>query len=214
MRNILDIYKEYKIMSNLQEHQFRVAAVGAVICNSLQCSVRREAVVEACLLHDMGNIIKFELGYFPEFLEPEGIAYWKEVQEMYFKKYGRNEHEATKLIAAELGVSQEILELIDSFGYTKVCSNTEVSEFEKKICCYADMRVGPYGVVSIEERNADGKKRYANDFKKLADDKRIAFDTCLSNLEKQIFEQATIKPEEITDESISSYLVGLRDTLV
>ena len=34
MRKILDIYDEYKIMPNLQEHMLRVAAVASLICDN------------------------------------------------------------------------------------------------------------------------------------------------------------------------------------
>jgi 5'-deoxynucleotidase YfbR-like HD superfamily hydrolase len=57
-------------MRNLQLHQLRVAAVGQIICESIPDFDETEEVVTTCLLHDMGNIIKFDLNYFPEFLEP------------------------------------------------------------------------------------------------------------------------------------------------
>ncbi len=50
------IYKKYKIMPQLQEHMFRVAAVALLICENFEDSLPKEDIVTACLLHDMGKI--------------------------------------------------------------------------------------------------------------------------------------------------------------
>ena len=39
MKKITEIYKEYKIMPNLQMHQYRVAAVAMQICESLNIKI-------------------------------------------------------------------------------------------------------------------------------------------------------------------------------
>lgn len=119
-------------------------------------------VVSACLLHDMGNIIKFRLDRFPEFLEPEGLEYWKKVQDEYKKKYGTDEHVATLMICDELGVSDAVLTCIRAVGMTKAHHNLSEGTREEQITNYADLRVGPRGIISITERIADGKARYGN----------------------------------------------------
>ena len=50
-------------MPNLAMHQLRVAGVAMQICESLDTNIDTNSVVKACLLHDMGNIIKFNLLY-------------------------------------------------------------------------------------------------------------------------------------------------------
>lgn len=160
METIGDIYTHFKIPPQLQLHQLRVAAVGKIVSDALSADTR--TVVLACLLHDMGNIIKFRLDRFPEFLEPEGHAYWKEVQDDYKKKYGTDEHVATLMICDELGVSDRVLTCIRAVGMTKVHSNLSEGTREECITNYADLRVGPRGLVSIVERIADGKARYGN----------------------------------------------------
>ncbi len=64
MRKISEIYEEYKIMPNLREHQLRVAAVAAQICDNFNKPLNKKEIITACLLHDMGNIIKFKLELF------------------------------------------------------------------------------------------------------------------------------------------------------
>src|SRR5436305_1624080 len=112
MALITEIYEKYKIMPNLQLHQLRVAAVAKKISDNLVTQVDKAAVVEACLLHDMGNIIKFNLSkspQFPSFLEPEGLKYWQAVKDDYLQKYQtEDEHQATLAIAKEIGASAKV----------------------------------------------------------------------------------------------------------
>ncbi len=108
MRQVRDLYRDYKIMPSLAAHQFRVAGVAWAIMDAtdesaLPSPLRRNEVISACLLHDMGNILKFDLSYFPEFLEPEGLSYWKVVKADFRAKYGMDEHAATLQIAKEIG---------------------------------------------------------------------------------------------------------------
>src|SRR3989344_1397907 len=116
---IIEIYKKYKIPPNLQEHQLRVAAVALTICDNFNSEIDKDSVIKAALLHDMGNIIKFDLSKFPEFLEPEGIEYWKRVKEEFRKKYGEDEHNATYEIAKEIGVNKFAFEIIQGYGFSK-----------------------------------------------------------------------------------------------
>ena len=203
MKTIRQIYDDYKIMPILQEHQLRVAAVGKLICKSLNNPVDIDGVVQACLFHDMGNIIKFDLTYFPESVEPEGLAYWQDVKNSYIAKYGPSEHAATAAIARELGLSDNVLHYLDQIGFSHLKETVAVMAIEPKICAYADMRVGPHGVILIEERLIDGRKRYEG----RADRAMVSdfFDQLAESLretEKQIFSVANIKPEDINDASI------------
>jgi HD superfamily phosphodiesterase len=132
MKKITDIYAEYKIMPNLQMHQFRVAAVAFQICDSLDIKIDKESILKTCLLHDMGNIIKFNLSYFPEWNNPEGIEYWQKIKDDYITKYGNNEHHATIKITKDIGVDSYILELIDSVDPSLIEINRQDLNFDKK----------------------------------------------------------------------------------
>lgn len=206
MKTILQIYSDFQIIPNLQQHQLRVAAVAKQICESQQVPVHTEDAIRACLLHDMGNILKFDFNYFPEFFEPQGRKYWEDVRDHFAKKYGQNEHAATLAIAQEIGVSKNILNLIDAVGFTHIPPTLQDQNLEKKICCYADQRVGPFGVISISDRLAEGKKRYAGR-KNLDNFDALAAD--LITLEQQVFTDSNLRPEQITDHSISSELQPL-----
>ena len=72
---ISEIYQKYQIPPHLQLHMYRVSAVAWTICDNFDEELDKIKIVAADLLHDMGNIIKFDLKLFPEFLEPEGYDY-------------------------------------------------------------------------------------------------------------------------------------------
>jgi hypothetical protein len=218
MRNILEIYEQYKIMPNLALHQLRVASVVKMILENLENTIilDKNKIITAALLHDMGNIIKFKLEVFPEFVKPLGLEYWQNIQNEYFAKYGYNEHKATSIIAKEIGVSEEIIKLLEEFGdHGEFCNQAlESDEFEKKIVNYADVRVGPYGILSYHERMSDVKRRYANT--KFLDTKE-SFETlfdCGREIENQIFANCKIKPEDINDEAIAPILEELKGFMV
>lgn len=212
-------------MPNLVEHQLRVAGVAMQICDAFEnagLNVDKDNVVKACLLHDMGNIIKFKLDYFPEHLEPEGLSYWQNIQNEYIEKYGKDEHHATLSIVRELNSSEEIFNLINSIGFLQASKNSESKDFSLKICCYADMRVSPSGVTSLDARLSDLRKRYGNDRVEdrsvnyvnrpsvATEEMRQVFESSLFEIEKQIFNNLNIKPEDITEESVKRYFDYLK----
>ena len=210
MRTITDIYNEYRIPPALQLHQFRVTGVALQIIGSIDVAVDADSIIVACLLHDMGNIIKFNLDYFPEFLEPEGLEYWQNVQNEYIEKYGRDEHQATLAIARELGMSEEVVANIDAVGFPNWCIASEHEDWNRKICVYADIRVAPKSVVSLEERLEDGMKRYGGKYPEL-ETKRFELYDCIRDIESQIFSHMTITPSDITDASIASRIEALKN---
>jgi 5'-deoxynucleotidase YfbR-like HD superfamily hydrolase len=212
---VQEIYDNYKIMPTLQLHQFRVAAVGQMLCDLIPDFKETKEVVTTCLLHDMGNIIKFDLNYFPEFLEPEGLEYWQRVKDEYIQKYGNEEHFATKNIVAELVDSEKIKEYVDQVGFSKLQETKEDSSLAKKICAYSDMRVGPYGIISIEERVADGRKRYeGRKDKAIGSDRFEVQANALKELERQIFEMAVGKPDDINDILVNEKIAELKSFII
>ncbi len=77
------------------------------------------------------------------------------------------------------------------------------------------MRVGPHGVISIKERVADGRKRYeGRKDKAIGSDKFDVLADALAEVEKQIFERVTIKPENITDDLVNEKIAELRGFVI
>ena len=212
MALITDTYTKYKITQTLQEHQLRVAAVAKQICDNLTISIDTTTVIQACLLHDMGNILKFVFdGSPPEWFQPEGEEYWKNVKQKFHKKYGDDEHQASLEIAKEIGVSHKVLECIDCIDFDTALENVKRTDIEPKICDYADLRVGPSGVVSVDQRLEEGRKRYKDRPDKWIKPERWQeLSQACHALETQVFEHSKIKPSDITDESIAPIMEQLR----
>lgn len=215
MRTILEVYKKYKIMPKLQLHQLRVAAVARVMSNAFIPSINEREVTLSCLLHDMGNIIKFDLLIFPDALEPEGLEYWQGVQADFCQKYGNDEHVATTDIARELRVSESILQMIESVGFSKAVSLVTDPSLEKKVCCYADYRVSPSGIVSLEESFIDRAERYKNNPRKISSKEFVdQTHNAFRELERQIFFVTSISPEDINESRIADILKKLEAVIL
>lgn len=208
---ITEIYERYKIPSNLQEHHLRVTAVAQQICDNLTVPVDANTVVRACLIHDMGNIIKFEFDYPDEFYAPQGRDYWRGVQQEYFQKYGHDEHKASLTIAKELGMSEKVLDCIEAVDFKKSLQNVTRGDFEPKICDYADLRVAPYGVVSLKKRLDDGAKRYKNRPERwLGESERGKLVASCFEEERQVFTVCKIRPQDINDQFVAPIIKRLR----
>lgn len=202
-------------MPTLQLHQLRVAAVAKIITDNFVGNLDKEGVVKACLVHDMGNIIKFDLTYFPEFVEPEGLEYWQTVKNEYISKYGTDEHKATMDIAKEINLPENVMDCLHNIGFSKSTKNADSVSFENKIAAYSDMRVSPHGVISMEERIDEGNKRYKGKVgHSIGSDNFFTLSDSLRTMEAQIFEKVSIKPEDITDEKVNDIIEELKNITI
>jgi hypothetical protein len=211
---IEEIYKKYRIMPMLQEHQLRVTAVAMMIAENSGMEIDCKTLTTACLVHDMGNIIKANLDLYPEnFTKEKDRRYWQEVKDEYIKKYGPDEHQATITIAKELGMPQEVLDILRQTGFANALATAASDTPELQIQFYSDMRVGPHGIISMKERVEEGRVRYTlNKPGYMGDEelfnKRVK---SISSIEKELFKDCRIKPEDITDKSIEPFMEKARN---
>ena len=207
MRKITEIYEEYKIMPQLQLHQIKVAAVAKQICDSLTVEVDTRSIIIACLLHDMANIVKFKLEYFPEFLEPQGLGYWQNVQNEYIEKYGEDDHEATRKLVHQMDLSDEVLRLLDKCLDHSAKENISSFDLASSICKYADTRLTPHGVMPLRARLEEWQYR---DEKITIEYMEMTYNLFYS-AENNIFSFSNIKPEDINDESVAPIIEKLKN---
>lgn len=210
--NILDIYKKYSILSSLQTHQLRAAAVGSFIADHWknQNEVDKEAITQTLLLHDMGNIIKFD---FPKFLsvdEETSLEYWQKVKEDFTQRYGIDEHVATHAIAKEIGVSEKVMYLLIHMGTSNLFKTIIGNNWNVKVVSYADLRCAPLGVVSVNERFDDILKRYQGRNHAHANAEKVEEKRkhCLE-VEKQIQTQVKIDLNSITEKTVKNIIQKL-----
>lgn len=157
---IKDIYHKYQIPEQLQEHMYRVTAVGLIVNDFLSYFIKldKDILTTTMLLHDIGNIIKFDLN--SDLLKNENIENLKTIKNDFILKYGDDEHVATVSIMKEIGVDKKSIEILDNIGSSRIESIINSDDWYKKVCSYADFRVSPHGVASVEERFDDVIKRY------------------------------------------------------
>ncbi len=166
----------------------------------------------------MGNIVKFDFEYMkenmPQFFEPLGLEYWQKVKNQFVAQYGSDEYEVTNQILNDLGVNSRVRELINCNGFINLPEREADKEFGKKICVYADCRVGPYGVLTLIDRLNEGRERFKAN-KKHHDDRMFNEGVIiLQEIEQQIFTHTSIKPKVIQDSLIEKSILNLRNYIV
>lgn len=186
-----DIYEKYKIIPSLQEHMLRVACVSWLIIENCKIPIDRQTIIEAALLHDLGNILKTPLLSENTYLKlgDKDLSYWQSVQDFYKKKYGAESDIATFAILKELHVSISVKELLHRFEFRYLKEILDAS-LEKMILKYSDLRVGLQGVLTFEERMKDIEVRYGIEDE---ESKQLA-----KRLELSVFNFTQIVPEDIT----------------
>lgn len=209
---ISEVYKKYQIPEHLQLHMYRVAGVSALICDHFNQDIDRDLIVSSCLLHDMGNIVKFDFSLNPEKFNDKGINYWKNVQKKIISRYGKDDHEATMNIVEELNVDNKILEIIDNIAFSRAEAIYKSENYNLKITSYSDQRVSIYGVVSMKERHREGRKRYLKrpDIKVNTSEKEFEkLSEWMRRLEAQIFDHTDINPKFISEETVTQIIPDL-----
>lgn len=205
---IQGIYKKYRINKGLQEHMVRVAAVADMVCDHSPLPIDRTIAVSACLLHDMGNLIKVKFEAAPELFEPEGVGYWQEVQAEMTELYG-DVGSATRAIVADIAPLHKIEETIEHASLNKMADIAASGTFEAKLLEYADMRVALRGIVSMHERFDDIRARYVPTHHSggYIDELEAA----AASIEEELFAGASITPAEITEVSTAAIQSALHN---
>ncbi|MFH2118403.1 MAG: hypothetical protein ABII10_01555, partial [Candidatus Paceibacterota bacterium] len=146
--NIRQLYQQLTIPAKLQEHMLTVTAVGKFITGHWQGpAIDDQAIISALLVHDLGNLVKFDLTENAEIIDSTLLTdEWRKRQAQMRQKYGLSSHRATAKMIQELGLSTDIQQLVDSLDAINICAKIRES-WEQQICEYADLRVVPQGVV-------------------------------------------------------------------
>jgi len=204
--NIIEIYNKYYLPENLQMHMLRVAACSNLIIDNWNgLEIDKESIIRVCLLHDMGNMVKI-----PE--EESKDEEFLKVRKKYFDKYGTNDHEINLEIGKQEGLTEKEITILDGKRSRKNEETLQSNSYERKICAYCDQRVAPNGVVGIKERLEDAKIRYKD--KPLSvwsnEEKANYLIKCSLGIEKQIMKYCKLKPEDINDSTIETYIEKLK----
>jgi hypothetical protein len=207
---ISKIYENYPIPILLKQHHLKAAAVGAYICDNLKDKnkANKNLIIKSLLLHDLGNIIKFnfEKENFLTEEEKKNIEYWKKEREIYRNKYHNDEHLATYEIVRELGLI-DIYEVLIHTGSSKLQAVLESPNYNLKIVTYADLRCAPFSIVTIDGRFDDVINRYRGGAHQLSNINEVEQRRKRGlELEIQLQKEALINLKDISDQDIKKYL--------
>lgn len=210
---IADIYKKFSVPPNLQEHMQKVYGVVAFIEQHWTGKEKIDwnLVKRAALLHDIGNIVRFDFDKHPEFLKEEQsrVDYWRDVQRGMVEKYGKDDHQATKKMLREVGGDEKLIKIIWEMRFGESVAINGSNSWPLKIILYADLRVLPQGIGTLEERLADIRQRlpkYASrpDFEYIVGACR--------EIEKQAQKRVNVSLEQINKESLRMDSQSLLET--
>ena len=126
------------------------------------------------------------------------------------EKYGDNEDQATLQIVNEIGMTPKILKEFKLFILSNYEDFRKMDNLTVRICKYSDMRVSPFGVLSIEERLKEWQKRNS----KVTEEYMKKVLEVNLEVEEKIFSKCTIKPEDITDEAIAPIILELKNFVI
>ncbi len=207
IRDIRNVYSRYPVPVNLQEHMFRVAAVGELLNSQWKGPrINKENIVAYILLHDIGNIVKFDFAQKELFGVDiaKNMEYWKQQKEETIRKYGPSDMQVTLNFAKQLQVPPRIIELLQRNDFFKLPEIVASNDWENKIGKYADLRVGPFGILSLKERFEEFRKRYGKAL--LQNPKLETCTTAAFELEKQVLTNTNLTAEDINNDTIKPYM--------
>jgi hypothetical protein len=199
---IKDVYAKYQIMPQLSLHMRRVAGVGKLILDGWKGEIDRDLVIRTLLLHDMGNIVKFDLSEAGQqklkSAEVVDLPYWRKVQQEFWDKYGHDTHEVTKQINLELGQHDVIAVMEQELaGYAAGYPDRLMEQsWPAKILGYSDVRVTPVGVVPMKVRIEDLYARYGRE---------LSWYDFLYELEERVKEMTVADLSTITEVAVATY---------
>ena len=207
---IESIYSRFNIPNTLKQHMLLVTAVGKYITDHWQGSaIDEQAVITTLLVHDLGNLVKFDLSEGAQVIDPTLFTdEWRQRQKQMRAKYGRNSHQATLMMLQELGLPEKIQQLAAKMDASNVCAIAQDS-LEQQICEYADMRVVPNKVTSLEKRLRDLRARYSHHPGWDNETSFLQNAACIKQIENTLQQYTAIDVASIPPEKISVYLVEL-----
>ena len=80
-------------------------------------------------------------------------------------------------------------------------------DLELKICAYADIRTGPRGILGVEERYEEIRRRYRESVNQSKlEEFSIAKENAAMLIEQQVLSRTNLNAEDINDTTIEKYV--------
>ena len=201
------IYDQFLIPKNLQEHMLRVAALAEIIGEHWQAEkIDLNSIVQACLLHDIAKPLTFDPAKQAQFGASETeIGRLTELQAMIRSTYSANEHEASVKICQKVGCSPAAVEIVDDLEWEYIDRWLVVDKVRSLIAIYCDMRIGPQRILPLVTRINDLKTRDPDPARL----DQISLDG--QRLETRLHKIISLDLNSITEEQIEARWANLRN---
>lgn len=159
--NVRQDYEKFTTPKNLQEHMLRVAVLSKIIFNKWTGpTINENAVLKACALHDVAKPITFDIAKQAQYgMPPKDIENLEKLQKFIIGKYGIDEHKASVGICKDLGMEIKAIEILENIEWKYIPDLFKTNNIEPLVAIYCDMRIGPKGILTMQERINDLKKR-------------------------------------------------------
>jgi len=208
-KECLAIIEEHHVPPHIAKHSLTAAKLAVFLAQRLTekgITVDVNLVDRACLLHDIVRICDFkELDYsrFEQPVTAEDKAKWQQLRAKY--KETPHEYAAYDILKDKFPV---LALTIKKHRYIGILNKKEKpNTWEEKLVYYADMRVMHNKIVPLEERLTEAHKRnvhfYKTEAQRLSTIAKV--DPLIYSLEKEIFDEISLSPLDITDEFIDSH---------
>lgn len=218
-----DIYQKYNITPNLAQHMLMVAALGEHLAeNWTSPDIDKEVLIDTLLLHDIGNLVKFDLNSnrsqkmlnktASPIANKQPLQHWQKKQQEMINKYGANADQANLAIIIELKTNPKIKQLLENHSFEELEHSLQTHNWEKKLVFYCDLRFTPSGLASVEERISDLRQRYQQKDEKW--NNNDLYNQWLSNslaLEKQLNQHTTLDLRKIKQTDFNNLVIRLAD---
>jgi hypothetical protein len=198
MATTADIYEHYGVPRNLQKHMLRVASLaGSILQSWAGPTVDAEAIVQACLFHDIAKPMMFDLTKQAQFgMSPTDIMQLSKLQTWLKDTYGLKEHAATLSICKEIGCSDTVIRIVNNLEWDHIQDLAQKKDIESLLPIYCDMRIGPNGILPLDSRLRDLTKREGTS----------GFEQHGQKLEMLIAEETTRNIQAISPQEIDALL--------
>ena len=199
---LVDIYDKYQIPDELRMHMLRAAAMGKLICSNWTGEkLKEELIVGALLVHDLGNIVKFTTS------DPNLLK----LKSDFTAKYSADDHKATEAILRELGFSRDFCFFVRRKVFIYTDRVLQEGDFNLKIATYADQRIAPTGVATLQERFDECKIRYNGNPNASVNDPRASeYIKASFEIEKQIRSNCSIDLAKVTNKDLEKEIEKLK----
>ncbi len=186
----------------------RVAGLGSILIKHWRGQkIDGPAVVTTLIFHDIAKPLTFDINKQAKFVtSPEALESLRGDMNWLKENFGEDEHRALNLIFDQIGLSQNAKRILDNLEWIYSDRLLTEKDDESLLAIYADMRIGPQGILSIDQRMHELNARSPiEDF-----DNRLV---SASRLESFVVDNVDLDLSLVTDNQIEAEIVNLSSYL-